>query len=109
VRAQRKTFARLAGRRPVGQDSRAARKVAVEETGGGAEAALRGVERLWPFGGPKRWALELFFEKLAANAPSDQGGGFATGPGGLGHVAITTRKPEAMIAFWRERFDAFYQ
>ena len=40
----------------------AASKVTVEETGG-AEAALRGVERLWPFGGPKRQALELFFER----------------------------------------------
>ena len=31
---------------------------------------------------------------------------FVTGERGLGHVAITTRKPEAMIAFWREIFDA---
>ena len=54
-------------------------------------------------------ARTLLREKLAANAPNVRGGGFATGPRGLGHVAITTRKPEAMIAFWRERFDAFYQ
>ena len=32
--------------------------------------------------------------------------GFVTGERGMGHVAITTRKPDAMIAFWREIFDA---
>ena len=84
----------------------ASRKVAVEEIAG-EEAALRGVERLWRFVGPKRQALELFVEpKLAPDAPRVRGEGFVTGARGLGHVAITTRKPEAMIAFWREIFDA---
>src|SRR5208337_972511 len=84
----------------------AARKVAVEQIGG-EEAALRGVERLWRFVGPKRQALELFVEpKIAASPVKVLGEGFVTGERGLGHVAITTRKPEAMIAFWREIFDA---
>jgi 2,3-dihydroxybiphenyl 1,2-dioxygenase len=84
----------------------AAHKVAVEEVGG-EEAALRGVERLWRFVGPKKQALELFVEpKLAAGPAAVRGEGFVTGERGLGHVAITTRKPEAMIAFWRQIFDA---
>ena len=84
----------------------AAHKVAVEEVGG-EEAALRGVERLWRFVGPKKQALELFVEpKLAAGPAAVRGEGFVTGERGLGHVAITTRKPEAMIAFWRQVFDA---
>jgi catechol 2,3-dioxygenase-like lactoylglutathione lyase family enzyme len=34
------------------------------------------------------------------------GSGFVTGAGGMGHVAITTRRPEAALAFWKEIFDA---
>jgi 2,3-dihydroxybiphenyl 1,2-dioxygenase len=84
----------------------ATHKVAVEEVGG-EDAALRGVERLWRFVGPKKQALELFVEpKLAAGPAAVRGEGFVTGERGLGHVAITTRKPEAMIAFWRQIFDA---
>ena len=84
----------------------AARKVAVEEIGG-EEARLRGVERLWRFVGPKKQALELFVEpKLATSPVKTVGQGFVTGARGIGHVAITTRKPEAMIAFWQEIFDA---
>ena len=45
----------------------AARNVAVEEIAG-EEAALRGVERLWRFIGPKKQALELFVDpKLAVS------------------------------------------
>jgi 2,3-dihydroxybiphenyl 1,2-dioxygenase len=80
-----------------------ARNVAVEEIAG-EEAALRGVKRLWRFLGPKRLALELFTEPVLATLPS--AGGFVTGAGGMGHVAIMTRKPEAMVGFWRTVFDA---
>jgi 2,3-dihydroxybiphenyl 1,2-dioxygenase len=80
-----------------------ARNVAVEEIAG-EEAALRGVKRLWRFLGPKRLALELFTEPVMAALPSV--GGFVTGAGGMGHVAIVTRKPEAMVDFWRTVFDA---
>ena len=84
----------------------AARKTPVEEFAG-EEAALRGVERVWRFIGPKRQALELFTApRLEAEPAKVIGGGFVTGPRGLGHVAITTRKPDAMVKFWQEIFDA---
>jgi 2,3-dihydroxybiphenyl 1,2-dioxygenase len=79
------------------------RNVAVEKIAGD-EAALRGVKWLWRFVGPKRLTLELFTEPVAAGSPS--AGGFVTGAGGMGHVAIITRKPEAMVDFWRTVFDA---
>jgi len=84
----------------------AARKVPVEESAG-EEAALRGVDRFWRFIGPKRQALELFTApRIEAEPPKVVGGGFVTGSRGLGHVAITTLKPDAMVKFWQEIFDA---
>jgi 2,3-dihydroxybiphenyl 1,2-dioxygenase len=84
----------------------AGRGVKVEEIAGD-EAALRGVERIWRFLGPKRMALELFTEpRLATDPPKVLGNGFVTDERGMGHVAITTLKYDAMIAFWREIFDA---
>ncbi len=84
----------------------AARKIPVEEFAG-EEAALRGVERVWRFIGPKRQALELFTTpRLEAEPAKVIGGGFVTGPRGLGHVAITTLKPDSMVKFWQEIFDA---
>ena len=84
----------------------AARKVPVEEFAS-EEAALRGVERFWRFIGPKRQALELFTTpRLEAEPAKVIGGGFVTGARGLGHVAITTLKPDAMVKFWQEIFDA---
>lgn len=82
-----------------------AHDIAVEEVAG-EEAALRGVKRLWRFLGPKRQVLELFTEPVMAAAPTSGAGGFVTGVGGMGHVAIMTRKPDAMIGFWRSIFDA---
>ena len=83
-----------------------ARKVTFEEIGG-EQAALRGVERLWRFLGPKRQGFELFLSAVIdPTPPKISGSGFVTGDSGLGHVAITTRKPQEMIAFWREIFDA---
>ena len=77
------------------------------ETIGGDEAALRGVARIWRFLGPKGMALELFTEpRLSAEQLKVLGRGFVTGDRGMGHVAITTTKYDAMIAFWREIFDA---
>ncbi|MGP8122436.1 MAG: VOC family protein [Xanthobacteraceae bacterium] len=84
----------------------AARKVAVEEIAG-EEAALRGVERFWRFIGPKSQALELFTTpRLEAEPANVIGGGFVTGTLGLGHVAIVSLKPDAMVKFWQEIFDA---
>jgi 2,3-dihydroxybiphenyl 1,2-dioxygenase len=79
--------------------------IAVDEIGGD-EAALRGVARLWRFLGPKRLTLELFSEPLMAPTANSCAGGFVAGDGGMGHVAIMTRKPDAMVAFWRTIFDA---
>jgi len=77
------------------------------ETAEGEQAALRGVRKLWRFVGPKRQAFELFSEPLLDAAPLKvQPSAFVTGERGLGHVAITTRKPDQMIAFWQEIFDA---
>jgi 2,3-dihydroxybiphenyl 1,2-dioxygenase len=84
----------------------AARKISIEEFAG-EEAALRGVERFWRFFGPKKQTLELFTTpRLEAEPAKIIGGGFVTGARGLGHVAITTLKPEAMVKFWQEIFDA---
>ncbi len=84
----------------------AERRISVEEIAGD-EAATRGVERLWRFVGPKRQCFELFTEPvLDAAEPKLRNKGFVTGERGLGHVAITSRNPQAMIAFWREIFDA---
>lgn len=82
-----------------------AQNVAVEKVEG-EEAALRGVKRLWRFVGPKRLALELFTEPVLSSGPCSADGAFVTGAGGMGHVAIMTRKPDAMVAFWRTIFDA---
>jgi hypothetical protein len=32
--------------------------------------------------------------------------GFATGAGGMGHIAITSREPESLLEFWQSIFDA---
>ena len=77
------------------------------ETAEGEHAALRGVRKLWRFVGPKRQVIELFTEPLLDTTPPKvKPSSFVTGERGLGHVAITTRKPKEMIAFWQEIFDA---
>lgn len=79
----------------------------VVEAGTAGEAALRGVAQFWGFTGPKRLQVELFIAPiLTPLALSMRASGFVTGAGGMGHVAITTREPESMQAFWREVFDA---
>lgn len=73
----------------------------------GAEATLRGVESFVAFIGPKRQTIELFTRPIRTADPlSMRSSGFMTGAGGLGHAAVTSRQPEAMIAFWRDLFDA---
>ena len=74
---------------------------------GGAEAAERGVERLWAFTGPKRLRFELFTQPLLGpQALQMQASGFVTGAMGLGHFAMTTREPEAALRFFQNTFDA---
>ena len=72
-----------------------------------ARAELRGVERYWRFVGPKGLASELFVTPRLSAAPlSMRASGFMTGAGGMGHVAIPTREPEAMLKFWQAVLDA---
>ena len=80
--------------------------VAVQEQSGEA-AGLRGVERFWSFEGPKRMAFELFTRPILSAAPLQmKASGFVTGVAGMGHLAIPTREPEALLAFLRRTFDA---
>ncbi len=80
--------------------------IAVREHAGEA-AALRGVERLWSFEGPKRIAFDLFTRPIVDAAPLRMASsGFVTGDAGMGHVAIPTREPEALLAFLRDTLDA---
>ncbi|MFF0633830.1 VOC family protein [Nocardia sp. NPDC004151] len=75
--------------------------------GGADEAALRGVERLWRFAGPKGLAQEIFTIPVSAPAPLRMlSSGWVTGEAGLGHVAIVSREPEAMRAYYRTVFDS---
>lgn len=75
--------------------------------GSALEAAERGVTAFWSFTGPKKLAIELYTTPLLTQAPLIMlGSGFITGAAGLGHVAITTQAPQAMLAFWQEIFDA---
>ncbi|MEZ5502351.1 MAG: VOC family protein [Halioglobus sp.] len=82
------------------------RAVDVRE-GDAAGAALRGVERYWRVIGPKGIPIEFFTRPILSDAPLDMlASGFCTGAAGMGHVAITSRRPGAMLAFWQQVFDA---
>jgi 2,3-dihydroxybiphenyl 1,2-dioxygenase len=72
------------------------------------EAALRGVERLVRFPGPKRLTQEIFTRATLSSTPLDMrtGGGFVTAESGMGHVALTTKKPQAMRGYYTTLFDA---
>jgi 2,3-dihydroxybiphenyl 1,2-dioxygenase len=73
----------------------------------GQAAAVRGVERFWSFEGPKRMAFELFTRPILSSAPPQMKvSGCVTGSAGMGHLAITTREPEALLAFLQSSFDA---
>jgi 2,3-dihydroxybiphenyl 1,2-dioxygenase len=81
----------------------------VPVTEGSAEqAALRGVERLVRFPGPNGLAQEIFTRARISDTPLDMrvGGGFVTGESGMGHVAITTKKPHQMRGYYNTVFDA---
>ncbi len=82
------------------------KSVAVQE-GDAVGAALRGVERYWRVIGPKGLPIEVFTRPLLSEDPLDMlASGFCTGASGMGHVAITSRRPDAMQAFWQQIFDA---
>ncbi|MBB5462429.1 VOC family protein [Paraburkholderia sp. Cpub6] len=83
-----------------------ARGIGVQE-GSAEEAILRGVDRFWFFAGPKKLRTELFTHAVLSDLPLRmKASGFVTGDAGMGHVAVTTRQPEVMQAFWKAVFDA---
>lgn len=76
------------------------------EEGTGEEAALRGVERLWRFPGPKGITTEIFTRARTASTPLRmQNTAFVTGHSGLGHMAVTTRHPEQLHTYWNNLLD----
>ncbi|MGW4370537.1 VOC family protein [Nocardia takedensis] len=82
------------------------RGVPIEE-GTAEQAALRGVERLWRFPGPKGIATEIFTSAVTTPEPLRMlSSGWVTGEAGMGHVAIVSREPEAMHAYYRLLFDS---
>lgn len=81
------------------------RGIQVEKARGDV-AELRGVRELWRLKGPKGLAIELFTEPLTSDEPLQMlSSGFVTGNNGMGHAAITSQRPEAMLRFWQEIFD----
>lgn len=71
------------------------------------ECALRGVERLWRFPGPKGIATELHTRARTTAAPLRMlQSGFVMGEAGMGHVAITARHPEEVRGYYDRLFDA---
>ena len=71
------------------------------------DAGNRGVKSFWALKGPKEIQVELFIDEVRVDQPLNMlASGFYTADSGMGHVAITSRKPEKMIRFWQEFFDA---
>jgi 2,3-dihydroxybiphenyl 1,2-dioxygenase len=72
------------------------------------EAALRGVERLVRFPGPNGLAQEVFTRARTDALPPDMAvrGGFVTGDAGIGHVAVTSKKPHQVRGYYNTVFDA---
>lgn len=82
------------------------RGVPIEE-GTPEEAALRGVERLWRFAGPKGIAQEIFTTAHTTARPLHMiSSGFVTGDSGMGHVAITSRDPLGIHRYYNTVFDS---
>jgi len=71
------------------------------------EAALRGVERLWRFAGPKGIVQEIFTTPTTTRRPLRMiNSGWVTGEGGMGHVAITSRDPRGIHGYYNTVFDS---
>jgi len=71
------------------------------------ETALRGVERLLRFPGPKGIAQEIFTRPRHTTEPLVMStAGFVTGAAGLGHVAITSTRPHQLRGYYDTVFDA---
>jgi 2,3-dihydroxybiphenyl 1,2-dioxygenase len=75
--------------------------------GSDEECALRGVERLWRFPGPKGIATEIFTTARTTAAPLKMlQSGFVFGDAGMGHVAITSKRPEEIRGYYDTVFNA---
>ncbi|QIK77242.1 extradiol ring-cleavage dioxygenase [Nocardioides piscis] len=71
------------------------------------ECALRGVDRLWRFPGPKGITTEIFIKAVTTAAPLQMlNSAFVTGASGMGHLAITTKEPEALRNYYNHVFNA---
>ncbi|OJZ69896.1 extradiol ring-cleavage dioxygenase [Mycobacterium paraffinicum] len=72
------------------------------------DAALRGVERLVRFPGPNGLTQEAFTRARSGAMPLRMAaeGGFITGAAGLGHVAVTTTKPDQLHGYYDAVLDA---
>jgi 2,3-dihydroxybiphenyl 1,2-dioxygenase len=70
------------------------------------DAALRGVDRLVRFPGPKGLTQEIFTTAKTIAPPDFRHGGFVTGAAGMGHVAITSTKPAQLHGYYDTVFDA---
>jgi 2,3-dihydroxybiphenyl 1,2-dioxygenase len=83
------------------------RGVPVKE-GTAEEAALRGVERLTRFPGPNGLVQEIFTRARSSDTRLDMAvrGGFVIGEGGIGHVAVTSKKPHQIGGYYNNVFDA---
>ena len=75
--------------------------------GSDEDAKLRGVERFLRFPGPNGLTQEIYTTARTAPLPLDIPGiGFVTGAGGLGHVALSTKKPHQVRGYYNHVFDA---
>jgi 2,3-dihydroxybiphenyl 1,2-dioxygenase len=83
-------------------------RLGIECTEGGAEEArARGVRSFVRLRGPKGMWIELFVDPVVSEEPlSMKTSAFVTGEDGMGHVAITSRRPEEMARFWTQVLDA---
>ncbi|WP_338071003.1 VOC family protein [Actinomadura bangladeshensis] len=71
------------------------------------QAAMRGVERLWRFPGPKGITQEIFTRPLlASEPPALRTAGFVTGEDGMGHIALTSTRPAQLRGYYTTLFDA---
>ncbi|RXS87871.1 extradiol ring-cleavage dioxygenase [Streptomyces sp. TM32] len=71
------------------------------------EAALRGVERLLRFPGPKGITQEIYTTPATSDEPLRMlASGFVTGDSGMGHIALTSTKPAQTRSYFHTVFDA---
>ncbi|GGN57813.1 biphenyl-2,3-diol 1,2-dioxygenase [Streptomyces albiflavescens] len=75
--------------------------------GSAEEAALRGVERLLRFPGPKGITQEIYTTPVKSAEPLRMlSSGFVTGDSGMGHIAITSTRPTQLRGYFNTVFDA---